>query len=175
VTTPKTQFLVGTWLNVGDEFLQIDDTRAVEVEIKIPQFDIALVKAGAKVWLRPWSTAGREIAGEVTEVAPTALDKGEEPTAAAKTRREQVRGATDNGDGREPSLRPVPARREPDSHKGDDDGLVQVKASIPSAGRLLRPSMTGYAKISGAEMMVGEAYFRLCRRFLTVQLWAWVP
>jgi multidrug efflux pump subunit AcrA (membrane-fusion protein) len=179
VTTPKPQFLTGTWLNVGDEFLQIDDTRVVEVEIGIPQGDIALVKAGAQVRLRQWSEGKREIVGEVTEIAPTALDKGEDgslPTAT--TEREQARAASDNGVDQEPSLRLAP-RGEPArtaTHSTDNDGLVRVKASVPSAGRLLRPGMTGYAKIiTGADVTVGEAYLRLCRRFLTVELWSWVP
>jgi hypothetical protein len=175
VTTPNTQFLTGTWLNVGDEFLQIDDTSIVEVEIGIPQGDIALVKVGAKVWLRPWSEGEREIIGEVTEVAPTGSGLrggGQRPLTVP------VQNATDNGDDPEPSLRPATTKREPAqtaTHNVENDDLVRVKASVPSTGRLLRPGMTGYAKISGADVTVGEAYLRLCRRFLTVELWSLVP
>ena len=69
MTTPEAQFLTGVWLNAGDVFLQIDDTRVVEAEIEIPQNDIALIKPGAKVWMRPWSERHREIVGRVIELA----------------------------------------------------------------------------------------------------------
>jgi RND family efflux transporter MFP subunit len=55
------------------------------------------------------------------------------------------------------------------------NSIVRVKASVPNAEMLLRPGMTGYAKIRGLEMTVREAYLRLCVRVLTVELWSWVP
>ena len=130
--TPEIEFQTGTWLNAGDKFLQIDDTRIVEAEIAIPQNDIALVKSGARVRLRPWSERHREIIARVTRLAPTALDQTQ-------------------------------------------NSVVVVQASIPNPEALLRPAMTGYAKISGPEIRLWEAYFRLCIRFFTVELWSWVP
>jgi hypothetical protein len=51
-----------------------------------------------------------------------------------------------------------------------------VKASVPNEEMLLRPlATTGYAKINGLGMTIGEAYFRLFNRFLTVEIWSWVP
>jgi hypothetical protein len=53
-----------------------------------------------------------------------------------------------------------------------DNSVVRVKASVPNAESLLRPAMTGYAKISGRDMTVWKAYLI---RFFTVELWSWVP
>src|SRR5208282_210371 len=83
VTTPNPQFLTGVWLNAGEKFLQIDDTKVVEAEIEISQDDIALIKPGAKVRLRPWSERDREIVGRVTDVAPTSLDKADNSVRGA--------------------------------------------------------------------------------------------
>jgi hypothetical protein len=56
-----------------------------------------------------------------------------------------------------------------------DKGVIRVEASVPNVETGLRSAMSGYAKISGPEMTVGQAYLRLCMRFLTVELWSWVP
>jgi HlyD family secretion protein len=155
-------------LNAGDEFLQIDDTKVVDAEIEIPQGDISLVKPGAKVRLRPWSEGNGEIVGSVTAVAPSAMDKVHNEIFATKRR---IRNT---------ELVQRPASRErplvmADADKTRGGGAIRVAASVPNAETLLRSAMTGYAKISGPEMTVGEAYLRLCARFLTVELWSWVP
>jgi hypothetical protein len=54
-------------------------------------------------------------------------------------------------------------------------GIVRVKALIDDTGSLLRPAMTGYAKIRGRQIALGEVYLRLCTRFFAVVLWSWVP
>jgi multidrug efflux pump subunit AcrA (membrane-fusion protein) len=153
VSTPNAQLLMGTWLHADDAFLRIDDTTNVEAEIAIPQGDIVLIKPGATVRLRPWSERDREIVGQVTGLAPTALGRPADGGHAAT--------------GHEPPTAPA--------DQADDSGIVRVKASVPNAGALLRPAMTGYAKINGQEMTVGEAYLRLFIRFLTVEVWSWAP
>ena len=72
VTTPNPELLTGVWLKAGDGFLQIDNTKVVEAEIDIPQSDIAFVKTGAEVRLRPWSDGNREIVGHVDAIAGSA-------------------------------------------------------------------------------------------------------
>jgi multidrug resistance efflux pump len=72
VVTPNVHLLTGTFLRRGAELLNLDDTRTLEAEINLPEADIGLVKVGDKVRLRPWSNEDREIAGKVSEIAPTA-------------------------------------------------------------------------------------------------------
>lgn len=199
VTTPNPQLLTGTWLNAGEKFLQIDDTRVVEAEIKIPQSDIALVKPGAKVRLRPWSQRDGEIVGRVTEVASIGSAEPERRSAADTALRTErfSRPVTGNYgvpaatgyraddellNAEEPSLRERALRRlaattqeSSAADQADDSSVVRVKATVPNATILLRPAMTGYAKISGPEMPLGGAFLRLCVRFFTVELWSLVP
>jgi hypothetical protein len=177
VTTPNAQLLTGVWLGAGDKFLQIDDTNVVEAEIDIPQGDIGLIKPGAKVWLRPWSGDGQEFAGSVTQIAPFAsvVDDDEAGKRRPPLRRAEARlgSATPV----RPSHRTAVNKIDGAGNNGGDSSgvVVRVKASVPNVGTRLRSDMTGYAKISGPEMTVVHAYLRLCSRFLTVELWSWVP
>jgi multidrug efflux pump subunit AcrA (membrane-fusion protein) len=168
VTTPNAQLLIGVWLNAGDEFVQIDDTKIVEAEMQIAQDDIGLVKPGAKVRLRPWSDRTEELVGSVSAIAPSVSDRADSRSI----------GQTDrpwNAEAR--SLGEAISRRA--SGAGADGaghgGVIRVEASVPNAGGWLRSGMGGYAKVSGPQMPVGEACYRLLRRFLTVQLWSLVP
>ena len=200
VTTPNPQFLTGVWLNAGDKLLQIDDTDVVEAEIEIPQGDVALVKPGARVRLRPWSKRDQEIVGRVTSVFP---NTGEESGAAATADQSTANGGSeppadmpsrarvpiladdDNDIGRRdepapnvrmPRQRAIAARQPASAAANSDVSTVaRVNASFPNAEMLLRPEMTGYAKISGPDMTLGQAYLRLCVRFFTVEIWSWVP
>ncbi len=132
VITPNVELSGGKWLETGDEFLQLDDTRVVQAQIDMPETDISLIRAGDRVRVKAWGYTDREIPGTVTEVSP-----------AAETR--------------------------------DYGQVVRVKASIPNTDAILRPGMSGYAKVEGLEMRVGEAYLRFLVRFFTVEVWSWIP
>jgi putative peptide zinc metalloprotease protein len=168
VTTPNAQLLTGVSLNAGDEFLQVDNTKVVEAEIEIPEAEIVFIKPGAKVRLRPWSERDQEIIGRVTQVAPSAFEEADNHIIRVK---EPFRDAG-------ALLRPAMTRRQPAPTAVDttgNSGVIRVKASVPNSEIRLRIAVTGYAKISGPEMTVGQAYLRLCIRFLVVELWSWVP
>ena len=72
VVTPNVHLLTGIWLRQGAKLLVLDDTRTLEAEVNIPEADIAAVKVGGKVRLRPWSNDDSEIAGRVIQITPTA-------------------------------------------------------------------------------------------------------
>jgi len=187
VTTPDTQLMVGRWLNAGDRLLQIDDTRALQAEIKIPEDDVGLVKLGAEVRLRPWAATDGEIVGRVISITPvdtSAADAGaSRPAPTTKRRVDAVADMDREAVGENKSAASVETfRRRARMRRAQRQSLVsephtnvRVEALIPNAGTLLRPGMTGYAKISGPKMSLGEAYFRLCIRFLILELWSWVP
>jgi multidrug resistance efflux pump len=132
VITPNVELSGGKWLETGDEFLQLDDTRVVQAQIDMPETDISLIRPGDRVRVKAWGYTDREIPGTVTEVSP-----------AAETR--------------------------------DYGQVVRVKASIPNTDAILRPGMSGYAKVEGLEMRVGAAYLRFLVRFFTVEVWSWIP
>ena len=53
--------------------------------------------------------------------------------------------------------------------------VVRVLTDIPNGTGMLKPNMTGYAKIEGAEMPVWEAYSRMIMRFFRIEIWSWIP
>jgi multidrug efflux pump subunit AcrA (membrane-fusion protein) len=115
-------------------------------------------------------------ADSMQRLAMTRLEQ--DPTDLDETDRSGIAPRNASGSNADPSLRPAMSRNDlarTVADKTDNSGVVRVKASVPNAGTLLRPAMTGYAKISGPEMTIGRAYLRLCIRFLTVELWSWVP
>ncbi|MEM6415811.1 MAG: HlyD family efflux transporter periplasmic adaptor subunit [Pseudomonadota bacterium] len=52
---------------------------------------------------------------------------------------------------------------------------IRVKTNIDNSLGILKPQMTGYAKIDGATMSVLEAYTRIYVRFFRIELWSWIP
>ena len=187
VTTPNPQFLAGVWVNAGEKLLQIDDSDAAEAEIEIPQGDMALVKPGATVRLRPWSQRNGEIVGRVTAVESSTAMSGTVPSSTMSGPAAASIASGDDSDavrtdGLAPNVGKLPQRARTKRELGkaaaaktDVTGVIRVKALVPAAGTLLRPAMTGYARISGPEMSLGQAYLRLGIRFFTVELWSWVP
>ena len=53
--------------------------------------------------------------------------------------------------------------------------IVRVEASIPNPEELLRPAMTGYAKIDCETMRVWQAFLGRIIRIVRVEMWSWVP
>ena len=53
--------------------------------------------------------------------------------------------------------------------------IIELVASINNEERLLQPGMTGLAKTTGIEMPVWQIITQAIRRFITIDLWAWLP
>ncbi|MCU0838483.1 MAG: efflux RND transporter periplasmic adaptor subunit [Rhodospirillales bacterium] len=70
VITPNAHLLTGKYLTNGQPFLELEDTRVVQVEIEVPETDLSLVEIGDDVRIRAWSYTDRIIAGAVTGIAP---------------------------------------------------------------------------------------------------------
>jgi hypothetical protein len=167
---------MGTWLNAGDEVLQIDDTRNLEARIEIPQGDIDLVRQGETVRLRSWSERSGDIAGRVIEIAPEAKQNA---FGIPRRDNELVRPAPNsqsrtliirNGEAADRSSETAAGASE-----NVDADVVRVYASIVNPAGLLIPGMRGFAKLGGREMQVWSACLRLFIRFFTVQIWSWIP
>ncbi len=52
---------------------------------------------------------------------------------------------------------------------------VKVIATLENDANALKSGMTGYAKVSGDTLMVWQVLTRAIYRFITVEMWAWVP
>ena len=54
-------------------------------------------------------------------------------------------------------------------------GTVFLRAEVPNPDQELRTGMTGYTKIEGSSMPVWKAFTLAVQRFVTVQVWSWIP
>ncbi|NJM97108.1 MAG: hypothetical protein HC800_07940 [Phormidesmis sp. RL_2_1] len=53
--------------------------------------------------------------------------------------------------------------------------MLHVIIELPNPSGVLRPGMTGYAKIEGTTMPVAAAFSRSLIRFIKVEVWSWLP
>jgi multidrug resistance efflux pump len=53
--------------------------------------------------------------------------------------------------------------------------VVRVVAEIPNPDGLLRPDMSGYAKVETVYMPVWVSYTRAVMRFVLIEVWSWIP
>ena len=58
---------------------------------------------------------------------------------------------------------------------GVSGNIVRVVAEIPNPDGLLRPNMSGDAKIATMDMPVWESFTRALMRFLLIEVWYWIP
>ncbi|MDR3414722.1 MAG: HlyD family efflux transporter periplasmic adaptor subunit [Nevskia sp.] len=57
----------------------------------------------------------------------------------------------------------------------DGDRVIRVTMQVDHIDGVLRPDMTGYAKITGATYPLIVAFTRPVVRFILVELWSWLP
>lgn len=58
---------------------------------------------------------------------------------------------------------------------GSTTPVVRVRARIPNPDGKLRPTMDGYAKMTGVYLPTWEAYTQMIIRLVLVQIWSWIP
>ncbi len=75
VATTKLQDLRNKYLEEGQLFCTVEDTREVRVEIAVPEAEIHQVAIGDPVRLKTWAEPGRIFPGVVTEIAPQATEE----------------------------------------------------------------------------------------------------
>ncbi len=96
VLTAHSERLVGRYVERGDSLLLLADLSTMQLEIPVPEKEVADVRLGADVQFKSRSLPGRTYAGKVVAVAPAA-------EAGAHQRTVLVRSELDNRDG---TLRP---------------------------------------------------------------------
>ena len=72
VVTADLNLKLGTYLQVGGLFAELEDSRVAQAEILVPETDISEVQLGSRVRLKPWGYSDREIIGKVVAIAPVA-------------------------------------------------------------------------------------------------------
>ncbi len=53
--------------------------------------------------------------------------------------------------------------------------VVRVTTEIPDAGGVIRPEMTGFAKVAVGTRPLGQVLFWKIVRFVRVRVWSWIP
>jgi putative peptide zinc metalloprotease protein len=133
VTTSKLQDKVGEAVKQGDLIAKVFAMSTVNVEIAVPENEIADVSLGRDVVLKAQAYPQRSFHGVVTAIAPIATEPG-------------------------------------DPHQGRS---VRVTTRLPNPALLLKPEMTGHAKITCGRRRLIELVGRRLVRFFKVEFWSW--
>jgi putative peptide zinc metalloprotease protein len=72
VLTPHAERLVGRYVERGDSLLQLADLATMQLEIPVPEKEVADVQLGASVHFKSRGLPGRTYAGSVVAIAPAA-------------------------------------------------------------------------------------------------------
>lgn len=146
---------VGTYLNPGDTFaIAKVDGMAFVGEILVPESETDQVMLGQAVEVKLFAYPQRPIRGRVISVGPVAITN--ETTGTVST-------MADSGK---------------DVHVVEETAGKVVKVLVkikPDPENLIRPGMTGRAKIDGQTMPLVVVFSRALVRFVTVEMWSWLP
>lgn len=134
VTTPRLREKIGENVKKGDLVAEVHELTSVNVEIAVPEKEIAEVQIGQKVTLKAQAYPRRSFEGQVVAIAPIAT----RPTEAWDTGR-----------------------------------TVAVRTRLDNPAGLLKPEMTGHAKIHCGQQPLGELALRRAVRFIRVEFWSW--
>jgi multidrug resistance efflux pump len=70
VATPFVERKVNQYLNAGDELVRLVDTAGVEVEMMVPEKELADIRTGNPVWMKPRSFPDIDLQGRVDFIPP---------------------------------------------------------------------------------------------------------
>ncbi|SFQ20492.1 Multidrug resistance efflux pump [Roseivivax halotolerans] len=76
VVTPDLGLKIGSYLRVGETFLEVENTGTVNATIAVPEFDIALVEPGDPVRMKLRGAPDAPIEGVVASISPAAEEEG---------------------------------------------------------------------------------------------------
>ncbi len=132
IASGSLQYSKGDYLEEGDVLATIENTEGVQVEIKVPEFDIGEVKVGMPVRVKTWAYPDLQFYGLVSRIAPVVED----------------------------------------STYGK---VVRVTTEITNHDGMFKSDLTGYGKIASETRPALLAFTRAIWRFITVEIWSWIP
>jgi putative peptide zinc metalloprotease protein len=148
--TPQLKQLVNQFVKKGDLIAKVFDLRTVTAEIAVDEKDVADVKENQRVVLRARAFPDEEFYGKVNFVSISML------------------GNT-SGNGSEPSLLPVA----PPSSSSNAKHTIIVTTQIENPALLLKPEMTGQAKILCGRRRALDLVTRRIAHAIKVEFWSW--
>jgi len=154
VVTPRVEQLAGTYLKPAqrDLVLEIEDSRVIRAEVQVPETGVADIRVGAAVEFVTWAYPDTSFHGLVVSIAPVA-------GADSSTSR----------------VYEQPAGRSEITVTNATERVVRVTTEIANTDGLLKPEMTGYAKIAASDRPVWSVILGPIIRWCQVTLWYWIP
>jgi len=151
VTTPERQLrdLIGQHVNRGDLLASVHRLDTVTAEIALSEKDVGDVAAGQRVAVKARAYPSLTFEGMVTSVAAAVRTNVATPL---------VKGSS--------MMSPVP-------EEGGGDRVVLVTTEIENGSMLLKPEMTGRAKISCGDQPILAVLTRRLARVVRVEFWSW--
>ena len=154
VTTPSRQLkaMAHQLVAKGDLIARVHDYRTITAEIAVSEKEIADVRTGQQVALKVQAYPERVFPGKVTEIATTALGASGPPSA-------------DNA-GSAPVVTSA-------AGTAKSANTILVTTEIDNSAELLKPGMTGMAKIYCGKRRLIDLMTRRLSRTFRVEFWSW--
>ena len=155
VTTPSRQLQAMKLQAVakGDLIAKVQDSKLIKAEIAVSEKEIADVRTGHTVALKVRAFPERVFPGKVTDIATTAGDGGASPPSASASKSGLLPDAS--GASTQPA------------------NTILVTTEIDNADGLLKPGMTGMAKIYCGKRQIISLMMRRLSRTFRVEFWSW--
>jgi len=151
ITTPTRQLrdMTGRQVNKGDLIAEVHELDTITAEIAIPEKEIGDVRVGSSVFVKARAYPEQTFAGTVTSIATT------------------VNGTS--------KATPVPSTSSAPTPQPTTEAerTVLVTTQLDNASRLLKPEMTGKAKIYCGGRSIFDLITRRLARTVRVEFWSW--
>lgn len=148
VTTPRLKERVGRLFQEGELICEVEDTSTLEVEVLLKEGQTARVEAGQEVEVLARALPFQTIKGKVLRVAPATRRPG------------------DRGDGTQPTVVASSSTTTTDA-----EGLTAVYCTLDAGEPVLRPGMTGHARIHRGERPAWMALSESALRTVRIEFW----
>ncbi len=149
VATPSRELhaMRGQHVNKGDLIAKVYEVNTVTAQISVPEKELADVRSGEPVELRSRAYPDVVFRGTITAIATAAEGMSS--------------NTSDVSGSKSPSTTPVAGN------------AFSVTTEIENGSGLLKPGMTGLAKISAGERRVANVIARRLARTFKVEVWSW--
>ncbi len=151
IATPTRQLreMIGRQVNKGDLIAEVHELNTITAEIAIPEKEIGDVQVGRSVFVKARAYPEQTFAGTVTAIATTVNGNSGATT---------VSGASTV----------TTAQSTPEGER-----TVLVTTQLDNTSHLLKPEMTGKAKIYCGKRPIFDLITRRLARTVKVELWSW--
>jgi len=159
VATPSRQLseMKHQLVKKGDLIAKVYELKTITAEMVISERDIADVKVGQKVVLKARAYPEMTFYGKVTSIATVAQVSATSSSSASASAIAQAQGTA-----------PTTLTRSAVAPKS-----VTITTEIDNSSLLLKPEMTGQAKISCGERRLLDLVTRRIARTVKVEFWSW--